>query len=1340
MQKILKSYLRRLTNLTATNRSLMLLRLVSEQFIDLHDLNFTQNRSSFEIIEELIGRKQVISLCPLLDARDEMTNAMSRKLKRLNRVEKFIFEERGSKDLYVGWPFLRGKFADRTLVRCPLMFFPVELESRNNLWMLKQREEVNITLNKTFLLAYAYFNKVKIGDDLLERVFDDFDTDSTVFRTALYQLFKESPVEINFNPDNFTNKLDSFESFTKKDFDAATQNGVIKLMPEAVLGMFPQAGSHLVPDYLDMIENNKVADIEEFFTSRVMLEEDMSKMPITNFLGKVREERIITPYRLDAFQENALKAVKKGNSIVVQGPPGTGKSQLICNLIADGIASGKKVLVVSQKRAALDVVYSRLKEKGIAEFTGLVHDFKNDRKEIYAKLANQITRIPEYQSRNNSLDVIQLERQFQTSSRTIDKLTEELEEYKEALFTESECGLSVKELYLTSDRSARIINLRQVYKNFNFNDVDAFMDKLREYISYSKIFSKKSYLLFDRKSFHRFGLQDLKSMQEILEEIPSLEYETGKQMEKIIGEKLRIEECLKLHEQKEALREFFRILKEDRVYEYFRRIIQFPEKDTNFLSISNTERVLLECFRGQGIESSLHASELGKFQKTLEHAIESKKHLIPFIKWKLFGKDKYFIKRVLVANRLSNDRRGFKALIEKMDNRLNLEHNLTKLREKKWVKDLPVDYKKVSFQSWFHFQKQALKAKEIFYSIRNFKNYFSINTLLYDEFLEKVEQMFAVIDDIFEHRNKWLQYFTASQISRLITDESLSYRISEVLNRDFDALCEYDKIVSGLKSYEQEVLEKLYDMQEELETDAEILFQNSLRLAWIDHIEAKYPILRSTASGKFLRMVRDLQQAVEKKYEVSEDILLIKARERSYYEVKYNRLNNMVTYRDLLHQVTKKRRVWPVRRLIAAFHNELFDLLPCWMASPESVSAIFPMQQLFDIVIFDEASQCFAEKGIPAMYRGKQIVIAGDSKQLRPNDLYQIRWEEDETDDPVLEIDSLLELASPYLMNVQLKGHYRSRSLDLIEFSNFHFYEGNLSMLPDKKIANKRQPGIEYLKVNGIWENNTNMEEALKVADIVFDIQTGSPDKSVGVVTFNARQQNLIMDILEERMTKSGVMLSGSVFVKNIENVQGDERDIIIFSTAYAEDQSGRLIMQFGSLNAVGGENRLNVAITRAREKIYIVSSIYPNQLKVEDAKNEGPKLLKAYLSYALDVSKGNYKAFQKKASRHSPGWYLKSKISKTAIDKIGDIEILDEMPLADLTVKKDLDYIGLILTDDDLYYQSISVKETYVYTPLTLSEKNWNFTEVHSRMYWLDEKKVNENILWFINSHTTAT
>ncbi|MDH5381218.1 MAG: DNA helicase I, partial [Cyclobacteriaceae bacterium] len=145
------------------------------------------------------------------------------------------------------------------------------------------------------------------------------------------------------------------------------------------------------------------------------------------------------------------------------------------------------------------------------------------------------------------------------------------------------------------------------------------------------------------------------------------------------------------------------------------------------------------------------------------------------------------------------------------------------------------------------------------------------------------------------------------------------------------------------------------------------------------------------------------------------------------------------------------------------------------------------------------------------MFRGKQLVIAGDSKQLRPNDLYRPRYEEDIEEDPALELDSVLDLAERYLMSIPLKGHYRSKSMDLIDFSNQHFYEGKLVLLPDRNHINKKEPSIQYIKTEGEWKNNKNEIEAIKVVEEVISILNKHPEKEIGIVTFNAPQQELIL-------------------------------------------------------------------------------------------------------------------------------------------------------------------------------------------------------------------------------------
>ncbi len=780
------------------------------------------------------------------------------------------------------------------------------------------------------------------------------------------------------------------------------------------------------------------------------------------------------------------------------------------------------------------------------------------------------------------------------------------------------------------------------------------------------------------------------------------------------------------------------VLKRERAYRYFRHMMSYPDQETDHLWLSNTERVMMECYTGRGPEKTIPAAELGHFQEIFQQGLEARSNFLKRIQWNLFSKEKSVLSHAFQGNNVPMTSEGFDDMAERIDNRLNLEHNITKLRAKKWLTEIPENYEKLQFQNWFHVQKLSVKAKLIFNSLRNFKEFMNVQILSYDELRQKFEELFSVLQDIPQKKADWLQYLPPSQLGKMVSAPQLIEPMMVSLEKDFDAIQEYDALKAGLLDVEREVIERVLEVESvDTNEDVDRVFQNSLRLAWIEHIETKYPILRSVSSRSFQKKVVELQHLVDEKEKISNDMVLLKVRERMYEHVEYNRLNNRVTYRDLHHQVTKKRRIWPLRKTIAEFHHELFDLMPCWLASPESVSAMFPLEPLFDLVIFDEASQCFVEKGLPAMYRGRQVVVAGDDKQLRPNDLYQVRFEEEDTgDDAALEVDSLLELVSRHLMEIQLKGHYRSKSLDLIEFSNQQFYDGKLVMLPDYEVVNARQPAIEYRKVEGIWENNVNEPEAEEVLGIVINLIKEKPEKQVGVVTFNAKQQQLILDKLDERLMEEKLIWPEGWFVKNIENVQGDEKDIIIFSIGYAPDKKGKVQLQFGSLNAVHGENRLNVAVTRAREKVLLVSSILPQQLKTEKTRNEGPKLLKKYLEYAWIVSNGEFLPAYPEDDKHHADWYLKHKLMNLDGEDLKNISLSEELPFADLTIKEKENYLGLILTDDDRYFRSPSIKDAHVYLPAILNKKNWHFTSFFSREFWQDPGRAHEAVVHFINLH----
>lgn len=1305
---ILQQFLRRLTNLGGNNRSLFLPRLHAEQLMDVQSLSFLKGEKSFSLINALIAGKSK-ALCQVLDSRMESNNKISQRIKRLQRLDSFLFEEKGSKDLHVGWPFVHGKFNDGTLVRCPLLFFPVVIKQLGADWVLQPREDAGITFNKTFLLAYSFYNQVKVEEDLLDYSFEDWESDSTVFRTQLYQLLKEK-IELNFNSDLFADEVPAYVEFTKSEFEEEHKIGELKLQPEAVLGIFPQAGSQLVPDYVEMIKRSPALELENVFSEL----HQVSDSPRI-----VKEENSFTPLLLDEWQEDAILKIKSGNSLVVQGPPGTGKSQLISNIICDAIATGKKVLLVCQKRVALDVVYDRLSNLGLKSFIGLVHDYRNDRKEIFSTIASQIDSVQDFKNLNRSIDVIQVERQFYQVSRSIDGLAEELEEFRSALFQEEECGLSAKQLYLTSDPTKPTINIKQEYPFFDFKNLSSFLQVMKRCIRYAARFENDAYPWKHRISLAHTDFGEMKRRMNSIEALLHFKKYFEERTQAITGVALSVEDGQSLLNSLSSIKEISASISDARVFQFFTSMVEEQDEETSLLWVDNLRLMCMNCFDGMGIESTLQSDQLVKFQAVLQKRMEARKRsFIRWLQWELFSEDKYWLKRVLVANDLEYNRKHLQVLEARLDNRLNLEHHLTALRTKSWLVDMPTTIDAGHLLHWFDMQKKAIQTKLLFTSLREVQQHITPTRFTHQSFAALLEQLASVLTEIIPAREKWDQALSTYQVRALLGDPSLGETLVQTLQTDFEDLVAYDELRNQLSANEKIVIEKLYqEIQQWEETAFVKLIQNSLRLEWLNHLETKYPVLRLVSTQRFEEMERELQEAVDQKRKLTKELLLLRVRERVYEHIEYNRLNNPVTYRDLEHQVTKKKKVWPLRKVISTFHHELFDLMPCWMASPESVSAIFPLEQLFDIVIFDEASQCFAERGIPAMQRGKQVVIAGDSQQLQPSDLYQVRWSEENVETPDSEVDSLLELSARYLVTVHLQGHYRSHSQELIEFSNKHFYKNRLKMLPSFDVNNNGESSIHFIKVDGFWENQTNEVEAQAVVMQVLLHAERQPDRSIGVITFNAPQQQLIWDKLEAAFAERQIAFPSSLMVKNIENVQGDEKDVIIFSIGYAPDKKGKFNLQFGSLSVAGGENRLNVAVTRAKESIVVVSSIWPEQLEVEEVKNEGPKLLKKYLEYVRSVSSGQQMLLPFEGKAHGSEWYLSSRL-------YSDHTQLSTLPFSDMVVSRLYKPEALVLTDDEYYRNSLSAKAAHAYTMLLLERKGWKFKRIFSRHYWMNAEK----------------
>ncbi|QNA83795.1 DUF4011 domain-containing protein [Sphingomonas sp. So64.6b] len=349
----------------------------------------------------------------------------------------------------------------------------------------------------------------------------------------------------------------------------------------------------------------------------------------------------------------------------------------------------------------------------------------------------------------------------------------------------------------------------------------------------------------------------------------------------------------------------------------------------------------------------------------------------------------------------------------------------------------------------------------------------------------------------------------------------------------------------------------------------------------------------------------------------------------------------------------------------------LMRLRPVWLVNPDVASRLLPLRKaLFDTVIFDEASQMPIEYALPTLYRSGTMIVSGDEKQMPPTAFFSSRVENDEAEifegqaaeediaeeqrDAVEETwnrreikdcPDLLQLAKTVLPSTTLQIHYRSAYRELIQFSNAAFYVNRLSV-PARHPADeiKRKRPIELIRVDGVYVDQTNPAEAERVADVLAELWSRTEDKppTIGVVTFNRKQADLIDDVLEDRaeadpafraaLTRERDRVEGGedmgFFVKNVENVQGDERDIIIFSSTFGKNAQGTFRRSFGVLGQTGGERRLNVAVTRARHKVILVTSMpigaISDLLTTRRQASSPRDYLQAYFEYARCISDGD--------------------------------------------------------------------------------------------------------------------
>jgi very-short-patch-repair endonuclease len=1366
MDPVLHQYKLRLTNLSQANRSLKLSRLSVRKDIDLLELGHLNQNSAAQILGRIIAGHNVV-LIKQLSASDERINLGDRRLNQVFHEISTLNEETGSYDLALGYPFVEGKFLDGSIARCPLVLFPVRLVRNfqgSPRWTLEANTDEDLSFNTTFFLAYEKFMQVRLSKEFWEDK-PERHGDVQGFLNGLYKQLQLHEVQLHFNSNLFQFDLEAFLNKNQALLDELPI-GKLRSVPNAILGIFPQSDSALLQDYEVLERQPNVFSIEQLLKTRHS----------TLNLDAIREDDryFVTP--IDQTQEEALLRVRQGDSIVLHGPPGTGKSQVILNLISDALARGKKVLVCSQKRAALDVVFDRMNETGLGRFAALVHDYRADRNKIFERVRRQIDDIEQFEKERRDLGIDQWLHEFRRDSRKLDENSQFYEGLYQALTQRGRFGLSAHELYQLANTRAAAFDMYAVAHLIDHAGWQEFKEKLSSILDYSEFFAAEHPWRF-RIPTHRLGYPGKSALRQALSGLPAEMQTLHQQWDQLQGPGKSLADTASISE---LLRDFVALEN---------LIAQPSAKEDLSAAISQSLKVkflqtkldafgkLLEkmaAFRVvDGLPLNLHPDMEAKLA-----AYEAEK-LKPGRYFSLAWLKGWWYVRQLLRRRdrkvLPAEVKLLKAEVDTMGKALKLA---AELEAYTFFSDMPIDRTVSDMYAW---HSQKLRNLDVIVAWMDF-GYDGFRPKIVDGRFDEAYWQVQVSDarileaiqrQLMASRQRWKMWLHDSQANQLVRsfdvpEEGIAFaqQMLKSFDQNFDDLVALDTLLEGLTPNERAILEPLESEFTSAEDKSAFLGRvaNGFYQAWISLTEAQHPGLLEVSSRQMPARQQAYQTLVSNRAKTVAGLILRKLKDEITQNIDYNRLQNPVTYRDLGHQVRKQRQLWPVRKLVQTFwHEGLSRLIPCWMASPESVAAIFPMEKdYFDLVIFDEASQCYVERALPVMLRGRQCVIAGDDKQLPPFDLYNVKVDESEDgifeDEMALEVESILDLSRNVFTDCKLSWHYRSAEEELINFSNYAFYEGRLQIIPPAQHTAISRPPIEWVRVEGIWENNRNLVEAEAIVALVEDFVQRPENPTIGIVTFNFHQKELIRSLLEMRLESLGhegnsqlstllhkamVREEGEersgIFVKNIENVQGDERDVIIFSIGYAPDAKGKMVAHFGLLNQKGGENRLNVAITRARKKVIVVSSIEPEALAVDGAKHEGPRLFRRYLQFARAISRGE-KSMADNLLQQIAGstreqlnpatfpWASSRALATRVQALLEEAGLQVQRDIGDTHYKLDLAVLGSngdfligIECEGRNYFNGKTAKEREVYRPVALQQRGWRIYRLWARNFWMN-------------------
>lgn len=1035
----------------------------------------------------------------------------------------------------------------------------------------------------------------------------------------------------------------------------------------------------------------------------------------------------LIPLPADSSQYSAVALSRTGAGFVLHGPPGTGKSQTITNIIANALEDGKRVLFVAEKKAALDVVKKRLDSVGVGDFCLELHAGKADKADALKKLEATL-----------SLEGGEESAEFSARAGEIGNLREALKAPMLALHKKRRLGISVYEailLYLKNKDAPDVMDIES-----------AFYDTLTE----QKLAECKSRILsaaaaakecggvvnspFDNINLTEYsqGLRDtLYCASEVLiAEIKHLKVFLGLFLE-FYRQKVSTITRKKL----ENLCVLARNLSADTYAKYFSSVTE-----EQFYVFYHSNRLLDErlAFYNSHFKTLV---DLGKDHSEVKKALEEEQ-----------GYTRSKAARV-AAKRLS--RAALHPLTEEDTVKfLQILVDIHDAMER--IKSVPLSKSFTDRGGDIVFKKRREYLSDL-YGLHDLcaTTFFDYNPDAFNSMCLRAQNGYTkpVLEGYLKAADSFFRalesFVAATNANRAkvpqedILDE-LSAKAGALID-NVDMLsnwCMYKRTGEELKtlgcSFVTEALENGKLTTENILSGFEKnVYKNFLEI----NIPADPELSKMT--------VGSLEDTVEK-FRLAWEAFTLDTRRKLRADL-ISRLPAPDGEDSLSVEVATFRRLVKgnlrgigLRGLFSEVPNLLGVIAPCMLMSPTTVAQYLkPQADMFDLVIFDEASQMTTAEAVGAIARAKAAIVVGDPRQLPPTTFFRAGYvDEENLENEDLEsiLDDCLALGMP---ERHLIWHYRSKHESLIAFSNVMYYDNKLCTFPSPDADSK----VRFVLSEGTYDRGftkCNRKEAeLLVAEVVRRLKDPVLRRSsIGIVTFSSAQQNLIERLIQKTIIKEkleGYAYDGEepLFVKNLENVQGDERDVILFSVCYGPDASGRVSLNFGPLNQAGGWRRLNVAVSRAREEMIVFSSMTSGMIDLAKTSAKGVAGLKAFLEFAergrttLAVKSAAVKedaGIGKYLQQELEGYGYRCRVGVGASDFKIDVAVLDPNdPHA---------YLLAILFDGE---EKFSVKDRNILQVQTLKRTNWNVLRVNCVNYYNNPKREVKRIKELLDKLTGA-